>query len=42
MTAALEQAVSPDTATRAQAFAARVELHGATIAADRLIREFAA
>ena len=41
MTAALEKAVSPGVAIRAQALAGRLEAKGAQIAADRLIRKFA-
>jgi vancomycin aglycone glucosyltransferase len=41
MTAALTGALDPDIPPRAQALASRLELQGAQIAADRLIREFA-
>lgn len=41
MTAALQNVLSRDIATQAQAFASRLELNGAQIAADRLVQEFA-
>lgn len=37
----VQGAVSPSIAARAQAFASRIELKGAPMAVDRLIREFA-
>jgi vancomycin aglycone glucosyltransferase len=39
--AALRQGLNPDVTTHAQALAGRLELQGAQIATDRLIREFA-
>lgn len=41
MTSALRAVTSPDLGARAQAFASRLELRGAAVAADRLIRGFA-
>lgn len=41
MAAAIREATSLETATRARAFARCIELRGAQVAADRLIREFA-